>query len=185
MLECWPLQHWIVCHTAWYTYYWILFLWMYWYLNNIILLSEGVTLLAKFIALGYSCDRSGIRCLKTLRALIIRVGNKWSWFRPRGFIWYSSLLNVNIVPKYSGSDLSTNLFQNFAHWTSNTSLTFSISSSLNNGSVCAFYLLFDIMLISRFRSFNILFHSKPQHAILNCRSDKDQRIIDEFDGWNG
>ena len=48
-------------------------------------------------------------------------------------IWYNSLLNVNIVPKYPGTDLFTNLYRNFIHWTSNISLTFSISSSLNNG----------------------------------------------------
>ena len=117
------------------------------------------------MALGYSCNKSGIRCLKTLRALLVRVGNKWSWFWPRVSIWYNSLLSVNIVPKYPGSDLFTNLYQNFIHWTSNISLTFSISSSLNNGSVWALYLLFVIMRRARFCSLNILFHSKPQHVI--------------------
>ena len=112
------------------------------------------------MALGYSRNKSGIRCLKTLRALLVRVGNKWSWFWPRVSIWYNSLLNVNIVPKYSGSDLFTNLYQNFIHWTSNISLTFSISSSLNNGSVWALYLLFVIMRRARFCSLNILFHSR-------------------------
>ena len=84
------------------------------------------------MALGYYCNKSGIWCLRTLRALTVRVGNKWSWFWPRVSIWYNSLLNVNTVSKYSGSDLFTNLYQNFIHWTSNTFLTFSISSSLNN-----------------------------------------------------
>ena len=124
------------------------------------------------MALGYSCKKSGIWCVRTLRALTVRVGNKYSWFWPRVSIWYNSLLNVNIVPKYSGSDLFTNLYQNFIHWTSNIFLTFSISSSLNNRSVWALYLLFVIMRRARFCSLNILFHSKLQHVIPNCRWDK-------------
>ena len=137
------------------------------------------------MALGYSCNKSGIRCLKTLRALLVRVGNKWSWFWPRVSIWYNSLLNVNIVPKYPGRDLFTNLYQNFIHWTSNISLTFSISSSLNKGSVWALYLLFVIMRRARFCSLNILFHSKPQHVIPNCRWDKIKESYMSFKAENG
>ena len=137
------------------------------------------------MALGHSCNKSGIRCLKTLRALLVRVGNKWSWFWPRVSIWYNSLLNVNIVPKYSGSDLFTNLYQNFIHWTSNISLTFSISSSLNNGSGWALYLLFVIMRRARFCSLNILFHSKPQHVIPNCRWGKIKEPYMSFKAENG
>ena len=99
---------------------------------------------------------------------------------PRVSIWYNSLLNVNIVPKYLGRDLFTNLYQNFIHWTSNISLTFSISSSLNNGSVWALYLLFVIMRRARFCSLNILFHSKPQHVIPNCRWDKIKQFYMSF-----
>ena len=137
------------------------------------------------MALGYSCNKSGIRCLRTLRALTVRVGNKWSWFWPRVSIWYNSLLNVNIVPKYSGSDLFTILYQNFKHWTSNIFLTFSISSSLNNGSVWALYLLFVIMRRSRFCSLNILFHSNPQHVIPHCRLDKIKESYMSFMAENG
>ena len=137
------------------------------------------------MVLGYSCNKSGIWCLRTLRALTVRVGNKWSWFWPRVSIWYNSLLNVNIVPKYSGSDLFTNLYQNFIHWTSNIFLTFSISSSLNNGSVWALYLLFVIMRRARFCSLNILFHSKPQHVIPNCRWDKIKESYMSFMAENG
>ena len=113
------------------------------------------------------------------------VGSKWSWFWPRVSIWYNSLLNVNIVPKYPGSDLFTNLYQDFIHWTSNISLTFSISSSLNNGSVWALYLLFVIMRRARFCSLNILFHSKPQHVIPNCRWDKIKESYMSFKAENG
>ena len=124
------------------------------------------------MALRYSCNKSGIRCLKTLRALLVRVGNKWSWFWARVSIWYNPLLNVNIVPKYSGSDLFKSLYQNSIRWTLNISLTFSISSSLNNGSVWALCLLFVIMRRARFWSLNIIVHSKPQHVIPSCIWDK-------------
>ena len=136
------------------------------------------------MALGYSCNKSGIRCLKSLRALLVRVGNKRSWFWPHVSIWYNILLNVNIVPKYSGSDLFTNLYQNFIHWTSNISLTFSISSSFNNGSVWALYLLF-VMRRARFYSWNILFHSNPQNVIPNCRWDKIKESYMSFKAENG
>ena len=137
------------------------------------------------MALGYSRNKSGIRCLKTLRALLVRVGNKWSWFWPRVSILYHSLWNVNIVPKYSRSDLFTNLYQNFIHWTSNISLTISNSSSLNNGSVWALYLLFVIMRRARFCSLNILCHSKPQHVIPSCRWDKIKESYMSFKAENG
>ena len=90
---------------------------------------------------GYSCNKSGMLCLKTLWALVVQVWNQWSWFWPHVSISYESLLNVNNVPKYSGSDLFTNLYQNFIRWASNISLTFSIPSPLNNCSVWALYLL--------------------------------------------
>ena len=108
-----------------------------------------------------------------------------SWFWPRVSIWYNSLLNVNIVPKYSGSDLFTNLYQDFIYWTSNIFVTFSISSSLNNGSVWALYLLFVIMRRARFCSLNILFHSRPQHVIPNCRWDKIKKSYVSFMAENG
>ena len=76
------------------------------------------------------------------------------------------------MPKYSGSDLFTSLYQNFIRWTLNISLTFSISSSLNNGSVWALCLLFVIRRRTRFCCLNIIFHSKPQHVIPSCRWDK-------------
>ena len=137
------------------------------------------------MALWYSCNKSGIRCLKTLRVLIVRVGNKYSWFWPRVSIWCNSLLNVNIVPKYSGSYLFTNLYHNFIHWALNISLTFNISSSLNNGSVWALYLLFVIMQRARFCSLNIVFHSKPQHVIPNYRWDKIKKSYMSFMAENG
>ena len=121
--------------------------------------------------LGYFCNKSGIWCLKTLGALILRVESRWSWFS-RVWIWYDSLLNVNIVPKYSRRDMLTKLYQNFIHWTSNISQTLSISSSFNSGSVRAFYLLSVIIQRSRFCSLNILYHSTPQHVIRRCRWDK-------------
>ena len=122
------------------------------------------------IAPGYFCNNSVIWCLKILRAMIVRVGNRWSWFWPRVSIWYNSLLNVNIVPKYSGRDLFTNLYQNFKQWTSNISPTFCISSSLNNGSVWALYLQFVIMRRARFCSLNI--HSTQNPSILYQTADE-------------
>ena len=62
-------------------------------------------------------------------------------------------------------------------------LTFSIS--LNNGSVWALYLLFVIMRRTRFCSLNILFHSKPQHVIPNCRWDKIKESYMSFMAENG
>ena len=138
-----------------------------------------------FMALGYSCNKSGTRSLKTLRAPMVQVGNKWSGFWPCVSICYNSLLNVNIVPQYSGSDLFTNLYQNFIHRISNIALTFSISSSLNNGSVWALYLLFVIMRRARFWSSNTIFHSKPQHVIPNFRWDKIKESYMSFLAENG
>ena len=88
------------------------------------------------------------------------------------------------MPKYSVRDLFTNLYQNFIHWTSNILLTFSIPSSLNNGSVC---ILFTICHYAKnpFCSLNILFHSKPQHVKPNCRWDQIEESYMCFMAENG
>ena len=141
----------------------------------------------RVIALWCSSNKFGIRCLKTLGALIVRVGNRKSWFWPCVSIWYNSLFNVNIVQKYSGSDLFTNSHQNFIHRASTISLTLSIFSFLSNGSVWAFYLLFVIMRRERFCSLNILFHSKTPAYHTKLQIRQIPRIILEFHGrkWKG
>ena len=107
---------------------------------------------------------SGIRCLTTLQAPAVRVGYKWSIPRLQVSV---SWFYVNMDLKQWGSSLLTNLYHNCKHCTSNISLTFNISRSLNNEFVWALYLLFIIIRKARFCNLNILSHSKPQHVILN------------------
>ena len=118
---------------------------------------------------GNLLSNSGIWCLKTFRAPLVRVGYRWrrSWFLVS--ISCSSWLNFNISRKYLGSLLFTNLYQNFRHWTSNMSFTFNKFNFLKKGSVSALYLLFVMMRRARFCSFYMRSHSNPQFVIPNWR----------------
>ena len=53
----------------------------------------------------------------------------------------------------------------------NTSLTFSIHSSLNNAVVWTLYLLF-VIIPFMYLEYHILPKTKPRHVITNCRWDK-------------
>ena len=97
-------------------------------------------------------------------------------YGPRIFlqqVWDMMSQNITSTdsPGKKQMELLTNSYQNFIHWTSNIFLTFSISSSLSNGSLSVLYLLFVIVRRARFCSLNILFNSKPHHVIPNSGWD--------------
>ena len=122
---------------------------------------------------GNLLSYSGIWCLTTFRAPLVRVGYRWrqSWFLVT--ISCSSWLNLNISRKYLCSLLFTNLYQNFRHWTSNMSFTFNKVNFFERGSVCALYLLFVMMRRARFCSFDMRWPiSKPQFLIPNWRCER-------------